>query len=112
MLATMRACRAMLPLLLAIAAGSAPLAGQQAVAAQLACGKYGELRTYLADTFNEQPSSFGLNDDGTVLQLFASPSTGTWTMLTVSPAGTACVVATGKAWQQKALTTAGDEHPA
>ncbi|MDX6750928.1 hypothetical protein SH611_13990 [Geminicoccaceae bacterium 1502E] len=111
MLANPRARRALPTFALTLAGGIAGLAGAAPAAAQLACGKYDELRSYLADTFNEQPSSFGLNDDGTVLQLFASPGTGTWTMLTVSPAGTACVVATGRAWQDQAIETAGRELP-
>ena len=38
--------------------------------------------------------------NGQLLDIFASPDGSTWTALTTSPAGLACVVASGKGWQQ------------
>lgn len=72
------------------------------------CGEYDQLRSYLADEFNEQPTSSGLADDGTIMQVFASMSAGTWTMVSVQADGTACVLATGQAWQQEAFARKGE----
>ena len=71
------------------------------------CGVYDELRTFLDDRFGERPTSSGLADDGTVMQVFASPGAGTWTMVSVDSGGLACVLATGQAWQQESLAGLG-----
>lgn len=64
-----------------------------------ACGTYDVLRSMLGDRFDERPASIGLADDGTLMQLFASNAAGTWTMVNVEPSGRACVLATGRNWQ-------------
>jgi hypothetical protein len=64
-----------------------------------ACGDYVELRGVLADQFGEQPASSGLAEDGTLMQIFASATTDTWTMIKVTPSGQACVLAVGRDWQ-------------
>ena len=71
------------------------------------CGAYDELRTFLGARFDERPTSSGLADDGTVLQVFASPAAETWTMVSVDVGGLACVLATGQAWQQETLAGLG-----
>jgi hypothetical protein len=90
-------------------AGSAAPPGRAASPAPEApmCGVYDELRTFLGDRFDERPTSSGLADDGTVLQVFASPAAETWTMVSVDVGGLACVLATGQAWQQEALAGLG-----
>jgi hypothetical protein len=90
-------------------AGSAASPGSAGSPAPQApmCGAYDELRTFLGDRFDERPTSSGLADDGTVLQVFASPAAETWTMVSVDVGGLACVLATGQAWQQEALAGLG-----
>jgi hypothetical protein len=90
-------------------AGSAASSGSAGSPAPQApmCGAYDELRTFLGDRFDERPTSSGLADDGTVLQVFASPAAETWTMVSVDVGGLACVLATGQAWQQEALAGLG-----
>jgi hypothetical protein len=73
-----------------------------AQAQQMQCGPLTNLRAALAERFKEQPVSAGLQSDGRLFEVFASPDTGTWTAVTTSPAGIACIVATGKSWQQGA----------
>ena len=109
-----RRTAAAVPLLAAMIAGSS-VAGSAAPRGLAAssepgapmCGAYDELRTFLDDRFNERPTSSGLADDGTVLQVFASPAAETWTMVSVDVGGLACVLATGQAWQQEALARLG-----
>lgn len=71
------------------------------------CGEYGQLRSFLNDQFGEKPASAGLADDGTIMQVFASLSAGTWTMVSIGTDGVACVLATGQAWQQDTLAGRG-----
>jgi hypothetical protein len=64
-----------------------------------ACGSYADLRTMLVDRFGERPASSGVAQDGTLIQLFASDSADTWTMVNVAPDGRACVLAVGRDWR-------------
>ena len=74
-----------------------------------ACGAYEDLRAMLAERFGEHPASAGLAQNGTVMQVFASATAGTWTMVTVQASGMACVFAIGRNWeQQTALPGPGD----
>jgi len=72
------------------------------------CGSYDQLRAMLHERFEEHPTSSGLADDGTVMQVFASAGAATWTIVSVNAGGTACVLATGRAWQQDALALQGE----
>lgn len=40
----------------------------------------------------------GILSNGSIIELFVNRSTGTWSMLTSSPKGPTCVVATGSYW--------------
>ena len=60
------------------------------------------LAGFLAQTYDERPVSAGLQSNGQLLQIFASAGSGSWTAVTTSPGGTACVVATGRDWEQAA----------
>ena len=71
-----------------------------AAADQLPCTQFDQLAGFLAETYGERPVSAGLQADGQILQIFSSEERGSWTAVTTSPAGTACVVATGHHWEQ------------
>ena len=64
------------------------------------CGEYRALRTMLADRFGEAPTSAGLAENGTILEVFASASAETWTLVKVEVSGRACVFAVGRHWEQ------------
>jgi DNA-binding MarR family transcriptional regulator len=66
------------------------------------CTRVAGLMAGLAENYHEKPVAMKLQPDGLLLEIFASPDTGTWTAVTVTPTGLACVVATGKGWQQGA----------
>lgn len=59
------------------------------------------VKARLAADFAERPVSGGLQDDGNLLSVFASPATGTWTMVSTSPDGQSCIVAVGQDWQSQ-----------
>ena len=79
---------------------SASEVGAPAAITVRACGDYGELSGLLVDRYGEQPASSALSDDGTLVQVFASTTADTWTMINVAPSGWACVLAVGRDWQQ------------
>lgn len=62
----------------------------------------------LAEKYGETPQVAGLSSIGTLLEVFASPDTGTWTVIQTTPKGTACLVAAG----QDFTHFAGDPRPA
>lgn len=62
----------------------------------------------LANTYGESRQSIGLAPNNSVVEVFASLETGTWTITVTSPAGMMCLVASGQAYEP----TEGDLTPA
>lgn len=90
-------------LLLAAAAAT----GSSAAAEEpqpLPCTRFDHLAGFLEQTYGERPVAAGLQSNGQLLQVFVSGADGdgSWTAVATSPAGTACVVATGRHWEQAA----------
>lgn len=82
-----------------------PIAAQD-VAAQDArapggrfCHDYKVLMAHLGARFEEAPVSLGIQENGNLLQVFASERNGTWTIVSVTPLGLSCVLATGNHWE-------------
>lgn len=65
----------------------------------LPCSGYDQIRRELDEQYAEEPVSLGLQSNGNLLQVFASSESGTWTIVSMSPNGTACVVAAGASWE-------------
>jgi hypothetical protein len=63
--------------------------------AQGNCTTRAALTVALATSYSEAPVIMGITSTGAVLELWANPETGTWTVLTVTPDGVACIRATG-----------------
>jgi hypothetical protein len=76
--------------------------GQPAAAGEPPCTKHEQLAGFLGGTYGEQPISAGLQANGRLLEIYSSPSTGSWTAVSTSPSGLACVVATGQGWENRA----------
>ena len=66
--------------------------------AQMLCGNHDDIVSKLANEYSETRVGIGLNDNGRVIELFASP-TGTWTILITPPKGLTCMVETGQSWE-------------
>jgi ABC-type Mn2+/Zn2+ transport system permease subunit len=60
------------------------------------CGVTADVVTSLAVNYGEALQSSGLAQDGTVMGLYASPETGTWTLTVTLPNGMTCLVAAGR----------------
>ncbi|HMR33148.1 MAG TPA: hypothetical protein PKA13_18340 [Geminicoccaceae bacterium] len=81
---------------LAVSPGEAQQAG---VETRIPCHSYAEIARQLDNRYKESPVSLGVQTNGNLLQVFASPESGTWTILSTSPTGTTCVIAAGKSWE-------------
>ncbi len=73
------------------------------------CHKYQELAAALGKRYGEAPVSLGLQNNGHALQVFASSEGDSWTVLSIAPDGTGCIVAAGHHWQSR---KAGPTDPA
>jgi len=84
-------------LILATHAGfAAPQCGQRSVVLQQLGEKYGESRR-----------GMGLAANNTVMEMFASATTGSWTIIVTMPDGMSCLVASGQGYE-----TIAEELPA
>lgn len=94
-----------LPFLLCLLAGLATAASAAAqvpsVPARMPCHDYHKIAETLGNRYGEQPVSLGVQANGHVLQVFTSPASGSWTILSVAPSGIGCVVAAGRGWQTR-----------
>ena len=88
-------------LMVAVAAtiAQAAAAGAQPQIVRMPCHDYAEIARQLRATYEEAPVSLGLQTDGNLLQVFSSSTTGSWTIVSTSPTGLACVLAAGQHWQ-------------
>ena len=56
----------------------------------------------LAEGFGETRQSIGLGDNNSVVEIFASKESGTWTITVTMPNGITCLVASGQAYEELA----------
>ncbi|MFL5332793.1 MAG: hypothetical protein ACJ8H8_06345 [Geminicoccaceae bacterium] len=74
------------------------------------CYSYEEVARQLKGAYQEAPVSLGLQANGNLLQVFSSPATGSWTIVSTTPQGVACVLAAGQHWEN--VTTPASLGPA
>jgi hypothetical protein len=102
-----------LPFLLCLFAGLATattaMAQVPSVQPHLPCHDYHKIAETLGKRYGETPVSLGLQTNGHVLQVFSSPESGSWTILSVAPSGIGCIVAAGDRWQTR--PPAGKDRP-
>ena len=76
------------------------------------CGDRATVVERLARRWGESRQSIGLAADNTVVEIFASTETGTWTITMTTPGGPTCLVASGEAWQDLAEALPNSDVPA
>ncbi|MEN8747746.1 MAG: hypothetical protein ABF316_05005, partial [Marivita sp.] len=61
--------------------------------------------------YGETRQSIGLAQNNTMVEVFASSTTGTWTITVTNTAGRTCLVASGQAFEQlaEALSTPAED---
>ncbi|SFJ34407.1 hypothetical protein [Celeribacter neptunius] len=81
------------------------------VLAQQNCGSRDQVLNRLESKYGESRQSIGLAPNSGVVEVFASPETGTWTILMTQPDGTTCLIASGQAFEAMAAigVTKGDD---
>ena len=78
--------------------GEAPNSPQRAI-----CGDRDEIVAGLRSDHGEQRMAIGLQRNTRVMETFANPETGTWTIIMTLPTGEACLVAAGHGFEQRGL---------
>lgn len=63
------------------------------------CGPRELVVDRLADGYGETRQSMGLGANNSVVEVFASDESGTWTITVTSPNGMTCLVASGQAFE-------------
>jgi len=76
----------------------AALAGSQ-VMAQEHCAPHDVVVERLGENYGETRQSLGLDAVGSVVEVFASLETGTWTITVTRPGGPTCIAAVGEHYQ-------------
>ena len=84
------------------------LAGASAAAAQAVCLPRGQALQHLAAKYGEAPVARGVTGIGSLLEVLAAPSGGTWTIIVTQPSGRSCLVAAGEGWRP-VIRGAGEE---
>jgi len=90
----------MLSLGLSLGLAAAGLGVTQAHA-QSACAPRDDVVTRLHDRFGEGLAAGGLQTAQQVIEVWAAPETGTWTLLMTRANGTTCILASGTNWHQQ-----------
>lgn len=78
---------------------AALFAGQAAAETPRNCAPRKEVLERLTGGYGETRQSFGLGSEGSVMEIFASEETGTWTITVTLPNGLTCLVAAGRAFE-------------
>ena len=68
-------------------------------AQQRSCGQRAEVVEKLNNKYGESVQGIGLAANNSILEIFSSAETGSWTITVTLPNGVTCLVATGQAWE-------------
>lgn len=83
----------------ALAASVPLMAADVARARDAACAPRAQVVAKLAERYGETRQSIGLNGGDTLVEVFASDETGTWTITATTVAGLTCLIASGQAFE-------------
>ena len=75
------------------------------------CAPRDAVLTRLAKSYGEVQQSQGLGANNAIIEVFASSTTGSWTITVTMPSGLTCLVASGQAFESltKAQPPTGDD---
>ncbi|MEE9426882.1 MAG: hypothetical protein V3V25_01920 [Paracoccaceae bacterium] len=86
-------------LALSLGLGAMLLATQHAFAQSARCADREIVVNRLAAKYGESRQSIGLGANNSVVEMFASVQTGTWTITVTMPTGQTCIVAAGRSFE-------------
>lgn len=75
------------------------LMATSATAQSRVCATHPQVVERLAEGYGETRQSIGMSADNTVIEVFASLDTGTWTITVTQAGGPTCIVASGRSFQ-------------
>ena len=78
-------------------------------AAQSACGDHAAIVERLADHWGESRRSMGLAANNSMIEIYVSEETGTWTITATTPGGPTCLIASGDAFQSYGAPIPGED---
>lgn len=87
-------------ILASMSVGALLLATQHAFAQNRNCAERERVLTQLTGKYGEARQGMGLAANNSVVEVFASEETGTWTITVTSPNGMTCLVASGQSYEQ------------
>ncbi len=85
--------------LMSFGIGAMFLAANQAAAQSDNCTAHADIVERLGERYGESRQSIGLAADNSVVEVFASMDTGSWTITVTQAGGLTCLVAAGQAYQ-------------
>lgn len=68
------------------------------------CGDRGAIVARLAEKYGESRQSIGIGGNNTLVEVFASRETGSWTILMTTAEGRSCLIASGQNYEALAET--------
>jgi Tfp pilus assembly protein PilE len=90
----------------------AVLAALPAHAQQAQCGPRADVAAHLTGKFGETRRGMGIAANNTVMEVWASEATGTWTITVTMPDGATCLVASGQGFEALAESLPPKGDPA
>ena len=90
-----------LPVLVAVAA--TPAAADES----MACGKRDEMLGHLSGKYQEEPVAMGLATNGSLVEILASDTGNSFTIVYTTPDGQTCMMAAGSNWEMVKQQLAG-----
>jgi hypothetical protein len=76
-----------------------PAAAQQMMLPGAPCADNSDIADQLIKRYGESRSGMGIHGDGSLVELWLSEETGTWTIVVTRPDGLSCIRAAGKGWE-------------
>jgi hypothetical protein len=76
------------------------------------CAPREDLVTHLTEKYGETRQGMGLAGPDTMMEVYASPDTGTWTITMTMANGTMCMVASGQGYERLAEELPAKGEPA
>ena len=99
-------------ILMTMGLGIGALAATNVHAQQARCAERDGIVTRLTEKYGETRQSIGLGTNNTMVEVFASGDTGSWTILVTDAEGVSCLVASGQAFETLAEAMAVPEKDA
>ena len=84
--------------------------GTAAAANSQGCASHTAVTTRLADVYGERRQAMGLGGNNTVIEVYASDESGSWSITVTQPGGQTCLVAAGQSFRLEPLP-APEEDP-